>query len=403
MHRPPSPPRTLCLAGVGNIGSQFIDQLARLPGLERVIIVDRDSYEASNLSSQAITSADVGRPKAQVQARRLRQLNPQLQVEAVVADLDTVPAGLLHGMLVVGCLDSVSARLRLSELAWRVGARLLDGGVNPEAGLVRVTGFRPGPAQPCYACALNEQDFRALGAHHPCEGGPAANAPTHGSFHLGGVAATLLAAECAMILSGDAADALAGHELLVDVRHHRQFVTELRRNPGCRFDHCQWSPSPARGLTLDASFADALDAALEVLGGRGKVGFRVAGQRLAKALHCPGCGAMERRFHVVGRGGSRDCPRCQTHPLQVAGCSIVDRVDGSLPQELQRVSLRRAGLRTGDILVTEDARRIRYLVIGCDAARPAGGSRAAEPAGSLSRRPRGCDRPGTRRHRRHTR
>lgn len=383
------PTLRLRVVGLGNIGSQFVDHVARLPGLAHVLLVDRDVYEPANLTAQAIAARDVGRPKAEVQARRLRQLNPQLSVEAVVGDLASLPLGRWRGALVAGCLDSLHARQALGERAWRVGSAFLDAGVDPEAGLARVTCFLPGPDRPCFACGLDDRDYAALGAVHPCAGAISVPA-TNGSFALGGLAAAWLALESDRLLRGRPDPSLAGREVLLETRTGRLLVSRRPHNPACRFDHQSWTITPFAGLTLDTSLASALNLAGDLVGSHrafperrsgkdpggtrltGKGGilprsagvtFRLPGQRLAKALHCPACGAMVERFQVVGRGGPRTCPHCETGRLAVVGFKVVDCVDRHLPAALLRQSLRRVGFRAGDVLAVEADRRTRYLQI----------------------------------------
>jgi hypothetical protein len=368
--RTPQHPRTACLVGVGNIGSQCIDMLARVPGLERVLVVDRDRCESGNLGTQAIGPADVGRPKATVQARRLRRLAPHLDVEAFVGDLATLPLGRLRGTWVIGCLDSVEARLRLGEMAWRVGAPYLDAGVNPAAGLARVTCYLPGQDRPCYACGLSDEDYRALGARHPCGGEPAAP-PTRGSFCLGGLAAAWVSLEWVRSAGRQPAARLAGREVLLATVSRQILVSTRRRNPQCRFDHASWRVVPFAGVSPRHSTQAALAAAAELLGAKGPVGLALPGSRFAKALHCSGCGTMVERFHVVGRGAPVRCDRCADRPLEPVGFKIVDRLDGSLPRGVLRMPLCRLGVCGGDILEAGSGRATRYLEIPGEAT-PAG-------------------------------
>lgn len=383
------PTLRLCVVGLGNIGSQFVDHVARLPGLAHVLLVDRDVYEPANLSAQAISARDVGRPKAQVQARRLGQLNPQLQVEAFVGELEWLPLGRWRGALVAGCLDSLHARQALGECSWRGGSPFLDAGVNPDSALARVTCYLPGPDRPCFACGLDDKDYEALGAVHPCAG-PVPVPATTGSFALGGLAAAWLALESERLLRGRWDPSLAGREVLLETRNGRLLVSRRRRNPACRFDHQSWTITPFAGLTLGNSLADALRLAGDLVGSHrpfperlngkdpggarlvgkarlmprsAEVTLRLPGQRLAKALHCPACGAMVERFQVVGRGGPRSCPRCGAGALEAVGFKVVDCVDRHLPAALLRQPLRRVGFRAGDVLAVESGRCTRYLQI----------------------------------------
>ncbi len=69
---------TVVVVGVGNIGSHLAMFLARMPLVQQVTLVDHDSYDESNLFSQNISRAEIGKPKVEAVARRLRRLNPEL-------------------------------------------------------------------------------------------------------------------------------------------------------------------------------------------------------------------------------------------------------------------------------------------------------------------------------------
>jgi hypothetical protein len=193
--------------------------------------------------------------------------------------------------------------------------------------------------------------------------------PTRGSYALGGLAASWVALECERILRcGQAADALAGREVLLAVGPRQMFVTQRRRNPACRFDHQTWRIAPFEGLTLDASLADALALACRMRGARKSVSLGLPGLRLAKAVHCPGCGAMVDWLHLVGRHDAAKCPRCRRHELVAVGFKLVDRVDRNLPQALARQPLRQIGFRGGDVFAVTSKGATGYLEIPRDEA-----------------------------------
>ena len=356
------PIESLCVVGLGNIGSQFVPFLARLPGLRQVLLVDRDRYEVTNLDSQAIGPKDVGRPKALVQALRLRRLNPNLQVELFVGDLGSLPAGRLGGSLVAGCLDSIGSRARLGELAWRAGAPFLDAGVNPEAGLVRVTCFVPGPGRACFACGLNDRDYAAMGAVQPCSG-LVASAPSGASLALGGLAAAWLALECERRLRAGPKPGDAGRETLLEVRSGRLLITQRRRNPACRFDHRTWRLTPSRGLRPSTTLEEALRLAGRWLRAPAAAGLRLPGLRLAKALHCAACGAMFERFRILDRSAAARCPRCRRGLPMAVGFKLVDRLDRHLPRPLLRRTLSELGVQAGDVFAVEVGHRVRHWVV----------------------------------------
>lgn len=71
----------ILLAGVG-MGSRTAEYLVRI-GFCRLTIADGDTVSRTNLNRQAFTRADIGLPKAEVVARNLRAINPEIQLTVV--------------------------------------------------------------------------------------------------------------------------------------------------------------------------------------------------------------------------------------------------------------------------------------------------------------------------------
>src|SRR3954449_12613154 len=79
---------TVC--GCGALGTVLANHLVRA-GVGFVRIVDRDFVEVSNLQRQVLfDESDVANnlPKAEAAVTKLRQINSEVTVEAVVADID---------------------------------------------------------------------------------------------------------------------------------------------------------------------------------------------------------------------------------------------------------------------------------------------------------------------------
>ena len=353
--------RSLVVVGLGNIGSQFVDHVGRMPGLARVVLVDRDTYEPSNLRTQKITLRDLGKPKAEAQGRILRGLNPALEVCTVVDDVANVPLGRLRANVIVACLDSLEARLVVNECAWRLGVPWLDAGIEPTQQLVRVNGYRPGPAGPCLECALDETDYQNLATRYPCQ--PArASLPTNGSTSLGALAGGLLAVECEKILTGDFERSLIGRQVVIDVAHHRHFVTSFRHNPHCRIDHAVWRLAPLRGVRPMDTLADLLRVARRAARGPSDLSLSIAGHPLARTLHCRQCGRGVEGVHLLGRVARR-CPHCHSRDLLATGFDLIVALDARSPQEVLGCSLRSVELQTGDVVRVHSGKHERHFVI----------------------------------------
>jgi molybdopterin/thiamine biosynthesis adenylyltransferase len=227
--------KTVLLAGAGNIGSHLAPLIARA-GVGLLRIVDRDRVEAKNLATQGFRPEDIGRPKADALAERLRPAFPALRVEALCIDLEDLPLGEAAVDVILGALDSRRARqVLISEMAWPLGVPVIDGGVGE--GLVgRVQVFVPGPATACLECTWGQADYRQLAAEYPCQPGGAAQAPaTVSTAFLGASVAALMACECWRLLSGSTP--AESFEVPFDLSQHAMRRFLLRRSPRCRFDH----------------------------------------------------------------------------------------------------------------------------------------------------------------------
>ena len=75
----------VCVVGLGGVGSYAVECLARA-GVGELTLVDQDVYGESNVNRQlgALTST-LGQSKAEVLARRVRDINPDCRVHPVTA------------------------------------------------------------------------------------------------------------------------------------------------------------------------------------------------------------------------------------------------------------------------------------------------------------------------------
>jgi molybdopterin-synthase adenylyltransferase len=145
---------TVVAIGVGALGNEVAKNLA-LAGTGRLVLCDPDVVSESNLSRAVLFSpSDVGTPKAAAAAASLRRLAPDTVVEPRVADLVSgVGLGeLADADLVIGCVDTRRARLRLLGRCALVDAPLIDGGTSPSGAELRL---RVSAAEPCFACAMS--------------------------------------------------------------------------------------------------------------------------------------------------------------------------------------------------------------------------------------------------------
>jgi molybdopterin-synthase adenylyltransferase len=156
------------VVGCGATGGALSDLMARA-GVGRLRIVDRDFVELTNLQRQVLFDEDdvvTNLPKAEAAARRLRQVNSQIEVEAVVADANAGNIlSLLDGAtLVLDGTDNFSTRYLLNEACIRLALPWIYCGVVasygmtatllPEGAAHKLPGKRPTTA--CLRCLLGE-------------------------------------------------------------------------------------------------------------------------------------------------------------------------------------------------------------------------------------------------------
>ncbi len=118
---------TVAVVGLGGLGSAATLYLAAA-GVGRMILVDKDVVDKSNLHRQILYgAADIGKPKAVVAAEAVKRLNPKIDVEAVPEPLDLQLASWLarEADVIIDAVDNWRTRLLLDEAAWRMGKTLV--------------------------------------------------------------------------------------------------------------------------------------------------------------------------------------------------------------------------------------------------------------------------------------
>lgn len=133
---------TVAIVGCGALGTVSAAVLARA-GVGRLILIDRDTVEWTNLQRQMLfTEADAraGRPKAEVVRERLAEVNSGIHLETHIADLHAGNAQtLLAGAdVLVDGLDNFETRYLLNDLAVRDGRPYLYGGAVQGTGAAMV-------------------------------------------------------------------------------------------------------------------------------------------------------------------------------------------------------------------------------------------------------------------------
>ncbi|HVC29660.1 MAG TPA: ThiF family adenylyltransferase [Steroidobacteraceae bacterium] len=140
------------VVGCGGLGVPAMTYLAAA-GVGRIGLVDGDRLEASNLHRQTLYSlADVGKPKVELAAARLRALNPEVEVQAHAMRLDaaTAPAIIEPYALVIDCSDNFSTKFMLNDACVQLGKPVIFSSVYQYEGQLQVV--RPDLGGACLRC-----------------------------------------------------------------------------------------------------------------------------------------------------------------------------------------------------------------------------------------------------------
>lgn len=115
--------------GLGGVGGFAAEALAR-SGVGSLTLVDHDDVSPTNVNRQIVAlTSTIGRPKADVMAERVRDINPACQVEALRCFYlpDTADEIDLSAFdYLVDAVDTVTAKLLLVERANAAGVPLIS-------------------------------------------------------------------------------------------------------------------------------------------------------------------------------------------------------------------------------------------------------------------------------------
>ena len=125
------------VVGAGGLGCPVLQYLAGA-GVGRLVIVDHDSVEETNLHRQPLYGvADIGRRKAEAARAALLRFNPQISVDAVAERLTPQNAGRLvaGAEVVVDAADSFAVTYMLSDACHAAAKPLVS------ASVIGLTGY----------------------------------------------------------------------------------------------------------------------------------------------------------------------------------------------------------------------------------------------------------------------
>jgi adenylyltransferase/sulfurtransferase len=246
---------SVLVVGAGGLGSPALTYLAAA-GVGRLGVVEFDAVEESNLHRQTLyATPDVGRPKLDVAAERLRALNPLVDVVPHAGRLDAGNAERLVGAydLVLDGTDTFATRYLVNDASVLTGTPNVYASVGQFEGQASVFGA---PGGPCYRCLFPEPPPPGL-VPNCAEGGVLGVLP--------GLLGTIQATEALKVLLG-VGRPLVGRLLLLDALSMEARTLEVPRDPACpacgdtpSISQIQPMPPPVPEITV-RDYKERLDA-----------------------------------------------------------------------------------------------------------------------------------------------
>ena len=213
--------RVLCI-GAGGLGSPLALYLAAA-GVGTLGIVDFDVVDYTNLQRQIIHStSDVGRPKLQSAADKLKGINPFLNLKTFETKLSSSNAlDLFRDFdIIADGTDNFPTRYLVNDACVLTGKPNVYGSIFRFEGQASVFATKEGP---CYRCLYPEPPPPGL-VPSCAEGGVLGILP--------GLVGVIQATETIKLILGRG-DSLVGRLLLIDALGMKFRELKLRKNPDC--------------------------------------------------------------------------------------------------------------------------------------------------------------------------
>ena len=213
----------VCIIGIGALGASAASMLAAA-GVGFMRLIDRDVVELTNLQRQVLfTEADAAEqiPKADAARERLAQMNSEIELEAVIADVNpyNVEKFITDVDVVVDGLDNLETRYLLNEACHKHNIPYVYGGVVGSGGMVM--NILPGEG-PCLECLLGP--LPEEGTYDTCDTVGVISAITN-------IVASYEAAETMKLLLGS--ESLLRQAITLDAWDSYTEFFDVDRDPDC--------------------------------------------------------------------------------------------------------------------------------------------------------------------------
>jgi molybdopterin/thiamine biosynthesis adenylyltransferase len=210
------------ILGLGGLGSPAAMYLAS-GGVGTLALADFDDVDLSNLQRQVVHgTSDVGSPKTASAAKRLTEMNPDIELIELSEKLNekTLQAQVELANVVLDCTDNFSSRFLINKVCFQQRTPLVNGSAVGFGGQLAVFDFS-NASTPCYQCL------------YPVEGPDGDHCSDTGVIGpLVGVIGSLQALESLKIILS-IGQTLAAKLLLFDALESRWHSVSIPADPDC--------------------------------------------------------------------------------------------------------------------------------------------------------------------------
>ncbi len=158
------------MVGCGAIGNEVAKNLV-LSGFRNISIIDMDYIVRSNLNRCLFFTdldANKKRLKAEVIAEKIKQMDPEVNVEFYTKKIEEMPEDFIpKHKVVLGCLDNVGARLHLNAHSYYNKVAYIDAATLGLVGKVQVV---IPPETSCLECGMNKTHMKIMEKRFSCTG-----------------------------------------------------------------------------------------------------------------------------------------------------------------------------------------------------------------------------------------
>ena len=184
---------SVAIIGLGALGSVSAELLAR-SGIVRLILIDRDVVELSNLQRQSLYDEnDIGKPKSLAAKEKLNKINSEVKIDFYVEDLNSENINEIISIngkyndkkynkktlennkninLILDCTDNLETRFLINDFSVKNNIPFIYSSAVGSKGYV--FNLIPNKNKPCLRCFLKEASHLDT-----CETGGILNAITH--------------------------------------------------------------------------------------------------------------------------------------------------------------------------------------------------------------------------------